>query len=149
MADIRIKLDPKAVRARTLTALDKGMVNCITGLHGIVVHKVGRTQPIVRKTSRSGRTYKVGLAPSAPGEPPKVLTGTLKKAMTWEVDKGTSEVRGRVGSNVEYHRALELGFVDQDKLGRNQNLQARPHLRPGITENRAKLFKLFVKGTRL
>lgn len=141
---VKLKLTPREVEKKTLDAAERGMVNCATGLHKIVVGKISRSQPRKRMLSRSGRQYVIGLAPSAPGSPPKVLTARLRQGLDWEVIRKAREVRGRVGSNVKYHRALELGFTGKDSRGRNRNLKARPHMRPSVKENKKKLLKLFL-----
>ena len=83
---------------------------------------------------RSGKIHKA----SAPGEPPAVDMGRLRASVSsnWTgsgmakgkvespakaedgVGQPTKELTGVVGSNVEYARRLELGFVGADSLGR-------------------------------
>lgn len=50
---------------------------------------------------------------------------------------------GRVGSNVEYARRIELGFVGADALGRVYNQAPQPFLRPALEKNRSKIEGLF------
>jgi hypothetical protein len=69
------------------------------------------------------RTY--GANPSKPGEPPRKQTGRLRASVTHEVDEQT--LRGRVGTNVEYGKHLELGT----KAG----LLPRPWLRRAFAES--------------
>ncbi|MCS3924406.1 HK97-gp10 family putative phage morphogenesis protein [Methanosalsum natronophilum] len=44
-------------------------------------------------------------------------------------------VRVDIGSDVEYARRLELGFVGMDSIGRQYNQTPRAFLRPAIDEN--------------
>jgi len=100
---------------------------------------------------------------SAPGEPPAVDMGRLRASISsnWtgsgmakgkvgpqaKADDGVGqpakELTGVVGSNVEYARRLELGFVGADSLGRIYNQLPRPYLRPALHKNEKKIRKLF------
>ncbi len=115
----------------------------------------------------SGREYKrpggkIHRA-SAPGEPPAVDTGRLRGSISsnWTVSgmaKGkvespakaedgvgqpAKELTGVVGSNVEYARRMEFGFVGADSLGRIYNQLPRPYLRPALHKNEKKIKNLF------
>ena len=68
-----------------------------------------------------------------------VDTGRLRASITNEVE----EEVGRVGTNVEYARRIELGFVGTDILGRNYNQKPQPYLRPALEKNRKKILGLF------
>lgn len=61
--------------------------------------------------------------PSRPGEPPHVDTGRLRASVTHEVEKNLFSIIGRVGTNVEYGRYLELG---------TSRMSPRPWLRPAL-----------------
>lgn len=50
---------------------------------------------------------------------------------------------GVVGTNVEYARRLELGFVGQDSLGRTINQKPRPHMIPAFEKHRLKILAKF------
>lgn len=64
--------------------------------------------------------------PSKPGDPPGVLTGMLRASIDVEFFRdGTETLVARVGSNLEYARALELGAP-------GRNLLPRPFLRPAF-----------------
>jgi len=65
-----------------------------------------------------------------------VLTGRLRSSITHEVE-GTT---GRVGSNVEYARAVELGSEDPA-----YNRAPQPYLRPALHKNEKKILELFKK----
>ena len=60
-----------------------------------------------------------------------------------EPKAGVNEFVGAVGSNVEYARRLELGFVGQDKLGRTVNQKPRPHIIPAYERHRLKILASF------
>lgn len=85
---------------------------------------------------RSGR--RIGLAPSLPGEPPKVLTGTLRANIGWAVQPRSRSVvlviGVRKGPADKYARRLELGFHGTDKRGRKVNQAPRPFLRRAFLE---------------
>ena len=68
-----------------------------------------------------------------------VDTGRLRGSITNEVE----ETIGRVGTNVEYARRIELGFVGTDILGRKYNQKPYPYLRPALEKNRSKILGLF------
>lgn len=74
-----------------------------------------------------GRVY--GANPSAPGEPPHKQTGRLRASVTYEVDEG--DVEGRVGTNVDYGKHLELGTM--------RGLAPRPWLRRALLESRGEV----------
>ena len=63
-----------------------------------------------------------------------VDTGRLRASITHEIE-GTT---GRVGSNVEYARAVELGSEDPA-----YNRRPQPYLRPALHKNEKKILKLF------
>lgn len=86
--------------------------------------------------------------PSKPGEPPAVDTGRLRSSITHEVRVEGDGVIGLVGTNVEYARRLEFGFVGTDKLGRNINQPARPFLRPAVFNNKAEIIRQLEAGAR-
>lgn len=108
---------------------ERGMVRAMIHLEGKVIRKISKGQP-----------------PSRPGEPPHVLTGRLRQSITHQVEVVGREVIGRVGTNVEYGRRLELGFVGTDSLGRNVNQAQRPYLRPTLLEERGTCVELIAKG---
>ncbi|GAG59615.1 unnamed protein product [marine sediment metagenome] len=65
-----------------------------------------------------------------------VDTGRLRSSITHEIE-GTT---GRVGSNVEYARIVELGSEDPAFRRRPQ-----PYLRPALHKNEKKILALFKK----
>jgi hypothetical protein len=61
-----------------------------------------------RRTARKkGLVY--GASTSAPGEPPRKQTGRLLGSVAHEVSERAGSPVGRVGTNVDYGRALEKG----------------------------------------
>lgn len=100
---------------------------------------------------RVSRGNKDGKSPSAPGESPKTVTGTLRANIGSEVviEPGVA-VRGfvgiRKGPAEKYGRRLELGFVGTVAASTRRsvpvkaykvNQGARPFLRPAVLENGA------------
>lgn len=73
-----------------------------------------------------------GAVRSKPGEPPRKQTGRLRSSVTHEVDHETGA--GRVGTNVRYGKALELGT--------KRGLLPRPWLRRALAEMTTKVRKL-------
>lgn len=97
----------------------------------------GKTWPTRFKTKR----YSTHVA-SAPGQPPAVMIGRLRSSVTHNVtgrvgselpDPGGSknDVRGYVGTNVEYGPALEFGSTMVHPFG-NQKLVSRIEPRPWL-----------------
>ena len=68
-----------------------------------------------------------------------IVTTRLRGSITNEVE----ETVGRVGTNVEYARRVEMGFVGTDSLGRTYNQAPKPYLRPALEKNRSKILGLF------
>jgi hypothetical protein len=141
MAEVRV--NEKNLRNFGRDALRKGMTRAMLVLQGQVQRKLSVGQP-VRRTS-SGR--QVGLDPSLPGQPPRVVSGNLRKSITNSVAVDQKGVVGKVGTNVPYGRRLELGFFGVDKAGRNYSQEARPYLRPALKENFRRLVDI-ITGRR-
>ena len=77
-----------------------------------------------------------GLDPSVSPNPPKVVTGALKKSIVHTVSKEQGDIVGRIGSDsVPYARRLEMGFFGVD------GEQDRPYLRSSLAENRAEILR--------
>lgn len=76
------------------------------------------------KTGPRGGKYREVIV-SDPGTPPNTDQGGLIESYGWEADKATLEAR--VGSNLAYARALELGLS-------SRGLDPRPHLRPAFLQ---------------
>ena len=75
---------------------------------------------------------KEGAFRSKPGEPPRKQTGRLRASVTHEVDPTTGA--GRVGTNLPYGKALELGT--------KRGLLPRPWLRRALAEMAARVEQL-------
>jgi len=71
---------------------------------------------------------------SKPGEPPRHQTGDLMGSVTYELAPVLPI--GRVGTNLEYARALELGYEPR-------NLKPRPYLRPALYNSAGALRAIF------
>lgn len=83
--------------------------------------------------------------PSAPGEPPSLVTGNLRRSITVTGPEkiGLDRWRGSVGPTAVYGRIQELGGV----TGRNQSvtLPARPYMRPGFDKSTREIGEIFRK----
>lgn len=68
-----------------------------------------------------------------------IVTTRLRGSITHEIEG----LVGRVGSNVEYARRVEMGFVGLDSLGRRYNQKPNPYLRKALETNRKAIENLF------
>ena len=92
------------------------------------------------------RGHRVGLDPSKPGEPPKVVTSRLKGSVTWKVKRLKRSLTAYVGTNVKYAARLEFGFVGTDARGRSVSQEPRPFLRPGILGKKDVIVRIIREG---
>lgn len=86
-----------------------------------------------------------GSDPSAPGEPPKKVTGRLFQSIATDKRESPLEVTGVVGTNVEYARRLEYGFSGTDAAGRMVDQAPRPFLRPALAEGMPVIGRLLAR----
>lgn len=78
--------------------------------------------------------------PSRPGEPPSLVSGTLRRSIQVQGPTSTGMTwRASVGPTAVYGRIQELGGV----AGRGSRLPARPYLRPALEESGPELQRLF------
>jgi hypothetical protein len=119
----------RRVNAALRRALQRGMTRAALHLEKTIIMKISKGQP-----------------PSEPGEPWHVLTGRSRASMTHDIEIGSREIIGRVGSNVVYVRRLELGFAGRDADGRNVNQAPRPAMRPALIEERDEMMRLLALG---
>lgn len=75
-----------------------------------------------------------GPEPSSPGEPPHKQTGRLRASVGSEVIP--NDLTGRVGTNLEYGKCLELG---------TSRMAARPWLRRSLFESVKALARLRIR----
>lgn len=69
------------------------------------------------------------------------LSGQLRRDLRVWTKVSGSEVEARAGTNLDYARRQEFGFVGADKLGRRYNQAARPYMRPAAKSKRAAALK--------
>ena len=91
--------------------------------------------------SRSGRIYKVPgtgvyYTASAPGEPPAVQLGDLRKSVKGGIEKEGKDVIGFVGSELPKASMLEMG---------TSKMLPRPWLRPSFEKSVDKVKSIFVR----
>jgi len=134
--------DDPLVEARRVLSRNAEAVGMF--LSGAVVKSISIGQPVRRVIPRKGslnakRRRLIGLSPSSPGEPPRVLHGALRRSINHRVDRYKNKVSISVGAYTKYARALELG----NPRGR---LKPRPYLRPALYGNEAKIKKTLAKG---
>ena len=138
---ITIKFSPNTAMYQMGNEIERRMEKVAMLIESTAVKKISRGQP-VRRTA-SGRL--VGLDPSKPGEPPKVVTARLKQSVTHVVNREEFKITAQIGTNVEYSRRLELGFVGSDSRGRVISMAARPWLRPSFADNLGRIKSIFEK----
>jgi len=126
----------EAVERRAMEEMKRRMTRATLLLVGDTKRLLTVGQPV----KRSGRTL-VGLDPSTAPDPPRKVSSRLFQSITNAVVARGKEVVGYVGSNVEYARRQELGFMGTDSLGRNVHQAARPFLRRSLRENIGKVVK--------
>lgn len=69
-------------------------------------------------------------------------THNLRTSIDTEVERANnSSVVGRTGTNVEYARRIELGFVGTDSLGRRYNQSGKPYLAPAARMEETNILK--------
>lgn len=116
----------------------------------LVVSKAKQTMIETKKTTDELRAWKKGKGkgaklhyPSEPGHPPAVDESNLIKSVKYEIFDGKKgEVIGEPGSrNVPYAVALEYGRKDG-------HIAPRPWLRPALTSNVDKIFKIFKEALK-
>jgi len=91
--------------------------------------------------SRTGRIYKVPgtqreYTASAPGEPPAVQFGDLRKSVKGGIEKEGKNVVGFVGSELPKGPMLEFG---------TRNMAPRPWLRPSFEKSADKIKEIFTR----
>lgn len=106
----------------TLSGPRSGRVYQVPGTKG-----KWRTRKVKGKEVRVKVQVKTYVA-SAPGEAPAQATGRLRKSIKFKVEGGFRELRGIVGTDVEYAPHLEKG---------TRRMAARPFLRPTFERERS------------
>ena len=105
------------------------MGQAVLFVQGQTKELLNRSQPLRRLSSG----IRVGLDPSKPGEPPKRVEGSLLRSITTQVEVTTQRIIGRIGTNIEYARFLELG---------TSRIRPRPYLRPALRKSQPALKKI-------
>lgn len=152
-----VRIDHAALRRVMQPALERAMAEGGQWL-------AGKVKVAINRGNRSGRN------PSLPGEPPKKVTGALFKSIATDGPTTTGNVvRIRIGTNLVYGRALELGFrgtvtvrphMRGSRRGRKRGrapvgsysrmmaLAARPYLGPTLRTNRAAVQEVIMRALR-
>lgn len=78
---------------------------------------------------------------SAPGEPPELVSGDLRRSVKQSPIEqiGPTRFQGEVGPTIEYGRIQELGGI----AGHNAYLPSRPYLEPAFTNVLPEIFAVF------
>ena len=120
------------VAQKTQATVIKRMNKATLAVKGATQTLLARGQP---KRRLPGGT-RIGLDPSRPGEPPKRVEGALQDSINTDIVIRPSVIIGRVGSNLKYARALELGSA-------KRGLAKRPYLRPALRKSRPAIRAIF------
>jgi phage gpG-like protein len=131
---VTMEWNGKEVMIQAMRQMERNAERVGMMLDGAVVRSLSKGQPRKRVGKRL-----VGLNPSKPGEPPRVLHGLLRNSISHRTQVRPSAVEVYVGANTKYARALEFGSP-------KTRLAARPYLRPAVERNRDKAIKRLVKG---
>lgn len=96
---------------------------------------------IVRKSKEHQGKSIYGAFPSKPGDPPHKQHGRLRASITYDVsDDASGHVVGRVGTNLDYGRYLELG---------TRKMKPRPWLRRSLMESRGEIRAILQRPMKL
>ena len=136
-----VRWDQAKVERAVRILVEERMRLAMITLTNEIQTKISRGQP----TERSGRTLR-GLDPSRPGDPPKVVTGDLRKSVRSDVTSSPTSVVGRAGATTPYARALEFGVFAKISFGPGAGLAPRPYLRPALHENFRRLVNIIGRG---
>lgn len=126
----------------TIAAMSRlqGQVDAATAVairrSGAVVERAAKL-----KLSENGRHERGTPTPSAPGEPPAIITSTLRASVKVGTPRrlGFGAYEVMVGPTVVYGRVQELG---------GGNLPARPYMAPSLAESQDEAYKVFAESWR-
>lgn len=76
---------------------------------------------------------------SAPGEPPRRISGVLQASIDYRVLTKGALIRVAIFAGTPYARRLEFGFIGMDRLGRLYSQAPRPYLRPALIDSREEI----------
>lgn len=126
----------------TIAALS-GMQAKVDGATALAVRRAGAVveRAAKQKLSESGRHERGTPTPSSPGEPPAIITSTLRASVRVGTPRrlGFGAYELMVGPTVEYARVQELG---------GGNLPARPYMAPALEESQDEAYKVFAESWR-
>lgn len=102
----------------------------------MVIATEGEAVSLVNRPQKTRRSKKTGLRygtnPSQPGEPPKQVTGTLKREIASDVAVRGTEVIGRVG----FRRGTPADYAKYlERETGTSRMAPRPFLRPALDKN--------------
>jgi hypothetical protein len=120
-----------------LGAIDREMSAAVRQVTADALHLVERkTKQKLTTSSHSPGTP----TPSAPGEPPSLVTGNLRRSIkvTGPESAGPGAWRGEVGPTAIYGRIQELGGETH-----RGTLPARPYLKPALDEAMPEILRAY------
>lgn len=105
-----------------------------------------------KRNGSEGKRPRRPLAPSRPGEPPRTITGYIRKFLFFVVDKRKRNVVvGPAKINrpsVDALQALEFGGRSKSYDGDAVQIKARPFMRPALKAEQGKFQALFADAIR-
>jgi HK97 gp10 family phage protein len=119
----KVKFDTgQRYSAHILRHVERNMLRAVNDLRNYIVKRLSVGQP-----------------PSKPFGFPHLDTGRLRGSIVAETELVRSTVVGRVGTNVEYAKALEFGTT---------RMKPRPFLRPSLRINKRKIRATLARPVR-
>jgi len=110
VADIDTHWHGEEVEAEVNRNLARGLKAAAIFLTGRVKESLSVPAPRVRVALPGRPEFYAATAPNTPGAPARKLSGRLRQTITYEVKEGLTESAARVGTNLVYSRAVELGY---------------------------------------
>lgn len=137
---VQLQLHIDEARRKVQNDLKIGLVDAATFLKGELIEEVSKPG--------SGLMYPVPgtknqmYQASAPGEPPAVMLGNLRRNITFKTNFRSGMLEVIVGvRGVPYAKRLEFGFIGVDKRGRRYNQAPRPFFRKTYEKNRYRIIQ--------
>lgn len=154
---VTVTWNGKEVLAKAAKRLDMNGERAGMFISGAVVRSLSKGQPAKRVGNRL-----VGLNPSKPGQPPRLLHGTLRASVDHRVKRERGHIDVIIGAYTPYARALELGdpkATSRAHGSASKNVTSlasgfrtsgagkpRPYLRPALAKNKKKATQMLVRG---
>jgi hypothetical protein len=134
----------KALRERVIENLERAGIVLVKELQKVLSVSAGGTSAKARRIRGSpGHKQYERYRHSLPGEPPRMITGLLRKSVTYKVDRKKLVVRVGLFKAAIYGIYLEYGVRGTDGGWR---IAPRPWLRVTMKRMQRKLAKIIAEG---